>query len=205
MSLRAVIFDLGGVIVRTEHKEPRARLAAELGLTYAELEQLVFGSGAGGSGARASLGQISADQHWRNVAAALGLPPDESARLRTEFFAGDRVDPELVAFIRSLRPGYKTALLSNAWDDLRRWVAEVWRFADAFDHMTISAEAGLAKPDPRIYELTLTALGVQATEAVFVDDFAENVAAARALGMLAVRFTGREQALAELRDHLRGS
>jgi HAD superfamily hydrolase (TIGR01509 family) len=66
----------------------------------------------------------------------------------------------------------------------------------------ISAEVGLAKPDPRIYQLALERLGVDPPEAVFVDDFLRNVEAARAAGLHAVHFKGPEQARAELEQLL---
>ncbi|MGH2621083.1 MAG: HAD-IA family hydrolase, partial [Anaerolineales bacterium] len=69
-----------------------------------------------------------------------------------------------------------------------------WRIADAFDKLIISAEVGLAKPDPRIYRLALEGLGVEAGQAIFVDDFPENLEAAAALGMHPVHFENRTQA-----------
>jgi putative hydrolase of the HAD superfamily len=62
--------------------------------------------------------------------------------------------------------------------------------ADVFDTVVISACEGIAKPAPAIFELTLERADVRADEAVFVDDFRENVAAARQVGMHAVRFRG---------------
>jgi epoxide hydrolase-like predicted phosphatase len=64
--------------------------------------------------------------------------------------------------------------------------------------LIISAEVGLAKPDPRIYQLALEKLGVQAGDSIFLDDFKENVEAARAVGMLAIHFVDPQTAIAEL-------
>ena len=72
--------------------------------------------------------------------------------------------------------------------------------ANAFDVVVISSCEGLMKPDPAIYQLTLERLGVAAEEAVFVDDFRENVAAAQQVGLHATRFRG----LTPLRQWLRG-
>ena len=198
MSLKAVIFDLGGVIVRTEDQGPRTRLAQSLGMTYAELDQFVFHSGPDGSSARATLGQISEDDHWRNVLQALALPESEMPRLRSEFFGGDRVDRELIGLIRSLRPRYKTGLISNAWDGLRAYV-EREGFDDAFDHMVISAEVGMAKPAPDIYHYALDKLGVAAEESVFLDDFSGNVKAARDIGMKTIHFMDPEKGIRQLK------
>lgn len=195
MTIRAVYFDLGGVIARTEKPEPRTRLAHSLGLSYAEMDELVFEND---SSKQASLGLITETQHWQKVAGLLKLPDSEIPRLRAEFFAGDEIDLELVNLMRSLRPAIKVGLISNAWSELRSWIV-AQNFADAFDDMIISAEVGFAKPDPRIYQAALNNLQVLPHESVFLDDMARNVEAARKMGMHAIHFVQPEQAIAELK------
>jgi putative hydrolase of the HAD superfamily len=107
-----------------------------------------------------------------------------------------------VDFLRSLRPRYKTALLSNAWGNLREVLDREWHVLDAFDQVIISAEVGLMKPDERIFSLALERLGVTPGEAVFVDDFAHNVEAARLVGLHAIHFRNAEQARAEVEQLL---
>jgi putative hydrolase of the HAD superfamily len=154
------------------------------------------------SAQQASRGELTVSQHWEAVRQALGLPEAEIDRLSQEFWTGDRLDAELVDYLRSLRPRYRTALLSNAWDDLRGYLTDHWGIADTFDELIISAEVGVTKPDPGIYHLALERLGVEPEEAVFVDDFKENIDAARALSMHAVHFQSRPQALVELESLL---
>ena len=197
-TFRAVYFDLGGVIVRTGDREPRTKLAERLGMTYEELAKAVFENE---SSARASLGAISTEEHWAAVVQRLGLPPAQADIVRQEFFAGDIPDLGLIAFIRSLRPKYRTGLISNAWPDMRAFLVSQ-NIADAFDELIISAEVGIAKPDARIYQLALEKMGVAPAEAVFVDDFARNIAGARAVGMYAIQFTQPDETLEELKQLL---
>lgn len=199
MSIKAVIFDLGGVIVRTEFQAPRERLAERVGLTYEELVMIVFESK---SSQEASIGKITEDEHWKYVARALHRPLKEKDILHKEFFDGDIVDLALVAFIRSLRPRYKTGLISNAWDGLRPYM-EREKFADAFDDLTISAEVGVMKPDAAIFQHALKQLGVKPKEAVFVDDFYENITGCEDLGMIGIHFRSSEQALKDLKKMLK--
>jgi epoxide hydrolase-like predicted phosphatase len=199
MPIKAVIFDLGGVLVRTEDQQPRRLLAERLGLTRQQMYHLIFDSR---SAQQASQGKLTVDQHWEAVRQALGLSEEEFGRIPQEFWAGDRLDTELVAYIRSLRPRYRTALLSNAWDDLRGVLIHEWQIADAFDELIISSEVGMAKPEAGIYELALARLDVAPSEAVFVDDFPRNVAGAQDVGMHAVQFRSSEQVRAELDDLL---
>jgi FMN phosphatase YigB (HAD superfamily) len=200
--IKAIYFDLGGVIVRTEDKEPRAQLGAQFGLTYREIEEVAFGGGPYGTGARASVGAVTEESHWVNVTRVLGLSLDDFSRIRADFFAGDKIDWNIIAFLREARKTYKVGLISNAWDGLRTWIY-TQRFDDAFDHLTISAEVRMAKPMSGIYHHALNALGAKAEEAIFVDDFIENIEAANALGMKAIHFRTAEQALDDVKKLLR--
>jgi len=193
--IRAVIWDLGGVLVRTEDPAPRQGWETRLGLAPRDLARLVFD---GDPGRKAALGQLEVSEIWRWVGDRLHLDPASLDQLRDEFFAGDRLDDGLMRAIRHLRPRRKTALLSNAWPNLRAWVEDNWKIADAFDEIVISAEEGVAKPDPEIYLRTLRRLGVPSPQAVMIDDLERNLESARALGLNTVHFESREACAAEL-------
>ncbi|MEJ2759452.1 MAG: HAD family phosphatase, partial [Anaerolineales bacterium] len=149
-------------------------------------------------GYRSQLGQIDLSEHEANVARVLGFPPEESRTLFTAFFAGDRLDTDLVDFIRTLKKNYTTAVLSNYGSRLRWKITDLWKIGDAFDHLVISSEVGLMKPDPMIYQIALEATGSLPHEAVFIDDAPENVAAAQAVGMHAIRFTTPQATIQQL-------
>ncbi|HUI87616.1 MAG TPA: HAD family phosphatase [Anaerolineales bacterium] len=184
MTLRAIFFDLGGVIVRTEYQAPRERLAERLNMTYEDLGKIVFEAE---TARKASIGEISVEAHWLAVARKLHLPASEAKAIHAEFFAGDVIDRDLLSFIRSLRPRHKTGVISNAWGDLREYIVKN-QFDDAFDTLIISAEIGMMKPEPEVYRLALKQAQVEAAEAAFVDDTPKNVEAADALGMHGILF-----------------
>ncbi len=194
MTIRAVFFDFGGVLVRTEFQAPRQHLSERLGLEYDDVVRIVFESETAG---QASIGTITEDQHWEAVMRRLHLPMSETAAIRDEFFAGDVIDRELLDGLRDLRKTYKIGLISNAWSGLRPWIVSR-KFDDAFDFMVISAEVGVAKPDARIYQYALEQFDVAPAESVFVDDFPVNVEGARLAGMHAILFTAPEPALTQL-------
>ena len=198
MSIRAVFFDLGGVILRTEYQAPRQHLAEKLGMEYDDLVKVVFDSE---SGYKASIGAITPDEHWASVIKRLKRPASEMEAIRHEFFAGDIIDRTLLEFLRSLRGTYKTGLISNAWGDLRDYIVRE-KFDDAFDHMIISAEVGAVKPEAKIYKIALEQAGVQANEAVFVDDFAVNIEGCEKIGMQGIYFEDAESTLLQLRELL---
>ena len=194
MIIRAVLWDLGGVLFRTADRQPRREAAARLGLTYEQLEDLVFNSAIG---TRAQMGQATPDELWESIRQAHRLPPEELFGLQEAFFAGDRLDRDLVEFIRSLRPRYKVGVISNAWSNLGDLLARE-EIAGIFDQVISSAAVGIMKPDPRIYRLALQELAVEAPQAVFIDDNLSNVDGARAVGIHAIRFLDPQQARRDL-------
>jgi epoxide hydrolase-like predicted phosphatase len=199
MTVRAIFFDLGGVIFRTDYQAPREHLAERLNTTYEDLFRIVFDSE---SSTQASVGEMTAQAHWDLVTRRLGRPVSEAKAIRQEFFAGDITDLELIAFIRTLRPRYKTGVISNAWPDTRENLVRE-KIDTAFDAVIISAEVGVMKPDPKIYQIAMEQLGVTPDESIFVDDTAENVDAARALGMTGIRFREPRRALNDLKGFLK--
>lgn len=198
MPIKAIYFDLGGVIVRTEDKTLRTELGQRFGMSYDQIDRFVFGRE---TAKKASIGLISEEQHWRDVARRLGQPESEWQSIADAFFGGDRIDRNLLAFIESVRPALKTGVISNAWDGLRDYMRKNG-FLAPFDEVIVSAEVGIVKPDARIYQLALDKFGLQPAEAVFVDDMPENIAACQALGMQGVQFQTAGQALADVKNLL---
>jgi epoxide hydrolase-like predicted phosphatase len=199
MTLEAVIFDFGGVLVRTEAQSGRQKWEAELGLPEGGLAQTIYWSEAS---YRACLGQVPEESVWQHVSATFGLDAEQLSELRRDFWSDEQLDVELVEFLRQLRPRYKTAILSNAWSGARAAFTQAFELDRVVGEMIISAEEGVAKPDPRIYHIAVERLGVQPEEAVFVDDLAENVEGARAVGMKGIQFKSTTQVIAAVRQYL---
>jgi epoxide hydrolase-like predicted phosphatase len=199
VTIGAVIFDFGGVLVRMVDDRPRLRLAEQLGVPLPKLDHLVFFSD---SAAKASRGEISVRMHWEAVRKALGIRPEDMPGFLEQYWSADEVNWQLLDYIRDLHPHYKVGLLSNAWDDLRQTLHARWDIDGLFDEMIISAEVKLVKPDPRVFHLAVVRLGVHPEEAVFIDDIAENVEAARKEGLIAIQYQETQKTLDELNQYL---
>jgi putative hydrolase of the HAD superfamily len=110
---------------------------------------------------------------------------------------------DLMAGLRG--EGYRMALVTN---NVREWESR-WRALapvdDIFELVIDSAFVGVRKPDPEIYELALTGLGVAGEECLFVDDLERNCAAAGEFGMATVLYRDAQQARAEIRAALNGA
>lgn len=202
--IKALISDFGGVLMRTRTGGSRRALEQRLGLSPNTIEARVFNSDLS---LQAMCGEVSEDELWRALERELDLPRFGMTwqEFQNEFFAEDFLDEELVALIDSVRPGLKTGLISNAWDGLREVLHTRVPIAAAFDVIVISAEEKIAKPAARIYHVALERLGVKADEAIFLDDFSENIQAANALGLIGVHFQSSEQAQQDIRALLDGS
>ena len=197
--IKAVIFDMGGVILRTVDAGEREALAERLGTTRRELEKVLFHSP---TAFKSETGELSVREHWDQALAVFDQPPGCFERFAPDFFGGDVVDPQLIEYIHSLKQKYQTGLLSNAWTETRETMGSRIDFDALFNVSVFSAEVGLRKPDERIYKLILEKMGVEAQEAIFLDDFPENIAAAEALGIQAVQFRDVQQAIKEINQLL---
>jgi epoxide hydrolase-like predicted phosphatase len=183
--IKAVIFDVGGVLVRTMNRRGRDALESRLQLAPGASEHIVFNSE---MGQKAQHGAISTAQLWQWVGEHLQLDAAALQAFQDDFWDGDRMDESLVNWIRGLRPRYQTAIISNANDTLYHILTTLYPMADAFDLIVGSAYEKMMKPDPRIFLLTLERLGVAPHEAVFVDDFPHNIAGAEAVGMVGLHY-----------------
>ena len=198
MAVRAVYFDIGGVLLRTEDPLPRREWERRLGLEAGRLAKLVFENP---TAQRSTIGGAAESEVWQEVGRSLNLSPQHLNELREDFFAGDRWDTDLLALIRGLRPEIRTGVISNTWlgarDVMARWINPA-----TFDTVVFSAEEKYRKPEEKIYRIALGRLGLAPEEAMFFDDFPENVEAARRIGIQASVFPGSQPTIEMLRKLL---
>jgi HAD superfamily hydrolase (TIGR01509 family) len=196
MDMKALFFDVGGVLLRTEDHTGRRLWEEKLGLAAGGAEFAVFNSE---MGRKAQLGGITTEELWAWIGREYHLSPGELTQFRHDFWRGDRVDQELVRLIRRLHGRYPLGIISNYADCLRAELTDDMGIADAFDAIIISAEVGVTKPDAEIFQRALAALDVPADQSVFIDDFAHNIAGAQAVGMHGIHFQLPIDLEAELR------
>ena len=104
----------------------------------------------------------------------------------------------MVTLVHRLHQHYRLVLCSNALDTLRAGLEAQPALLSLFEAVIISAEVGLRKPDPRIFELTARRLGLPLSACLLIDDKARNTAAAQAAGMQVITFVSLEQLRREL-------
>jgi epoxide hydrolase-like predicted phosphatase len=203
-AVEAVVFDFGGVII-TPITRTIGRIAEGLGTSVEVLAPVLMGPFEESSDDhpwhRLERGEIATEELQVLLAphadaAGLALRGDEVELLLAP--AAFEVNEYVLDAVDGLRArGVKVALLTNGIRSFRDRLAEICR-RDRFDVYVDSAWVGMRKPEARIFEHVTELLGVAPSATVFLDDFAGNLAAARAHGWRTIHVTDPRAALAEL-------
>lgn len=144
----------------------------------------------------ADLGRVTEDELFDYLSNLSGEPADDIYR---EFMSYVNVNSEIVDLIIRLKKKYKIVLLSNA---LASWLHKILENNDLyrlFDHMVISGEEGIRKPSEQIYRLALSRAGIDARDAVFIDDNEKNTLAAESVGIHGIVYKDNENLISDLK------
>ena len=195
MAIRAVVFDIGGVLEITPDLGVDRLWEARLGLAAGEMDDRMGDVWTGGS-----LGTLTLEEVHQAIRDRLGLGEQQLAAYMADLWREylGSANTELIEYARRLRPRYRTGILSNSFVGARERERAAYGFEDLVDEIVYSHEVGMAKPDPRIYGLVCTRLKVQPQEMIFLDDADQAVAGAREAGMHAVRYQDNAQAIEEI-------
>ncbi|MEA2476466.1 MAG: hypothetical protein QOC87_665 [Actinomycetota bacterium] len=197
----ALIVDFGGVLT-TPLQDAFIAFAMSSGIELQDLVRAALKAYAGESDSLVTdleTGRIPENEFGREFARRLseetGVQID-SEGIVDRLFSGMRLEESMLAALGSVREaGFKTAMLSNSWS-LDHYPREV--LDPLLDVAIISAEVGMRKPDPEIYALTTSKLGVSPDRCVFVDDHPGHLEAAREAGMTTVLHRSPAQTISEL-------
>lgn len=184
--IKAVIFDCFGVLYVPKSDYIYQSLLANPSEHHDEIRDLV---------AQDEYGLIDDETLFEGIAKLTGTPLDKVKRSLVDGFVRS---PRLVEYMESLRPRYKVAMLSNLGSDSVVKFFTPGERKELFDATIISGEVGMIKPHPEIYEYACQQLGVDVSEAVFVDDAEENCLGAREAGLQAIRYASLTQTIEDL-------
>jgi putative hydrolase of the HAD superfamily len=198
MAIKAVFFDVGGVLeIAPALRDFRvfASWEARLGLSPGEIMSRSSCVWAGGRTGRLSEAEVSSA-----LAGCLGWSADQVTAFMSGFWAEylGSLNDDLARYFRDLRPRYRTGIISNSFAGAREREQAAYRLGELTDLIVYSHEAGVCKPDQRIYRLACEMLGVRPEEAIFLDDQDTCVTAARDVGMHAVSYAGNADAIAAI-------
>lgn len=180
--MKAVIFDLGSVLVHYDHETTLRELSR---ISQADLIQIRAWSAA--VSVRVSTGKIDGRALYQHLVEETGTNAGYQ-QFVSALCRSQRRNEEGLAYARQLqqRAGVTVGAISNTNEIHAQWMFEHVPELQAFDAVILSHQVGLLKPDPAIYHLALDRLQVRPSQAFFVDDQPQNVAAARKTGMAGV-------------------
>jgi putative hydrolase of the HAD superfamily len=146
------------------------------------------------------IGTITEDDAHQEIIDRLGLDRQQLAAFMADIWRQylGTANTELIEYVRRLRPRYRTGILSNSFTGAREREQAAYGFEDLVDEIVYSHEAGMSKPDPRIYALICARLDIHPHETVFLDDAGRCVDGARDAGIHAVRYQDNAQAIEEI-------
>ena len=200
---KAVFIDFGGVLYKSPSPRSITRLLRLFGVTDLGPMSLLNASPLESQWvADLWTGKIPEHTVWEDMGRRWRMHPRVLAFLRRSGHRPRYLDRTLAGYIAGLRPHYRTAILTNAGTDFRKTFGAAYRLDQKVDRLIISAEEGLAKPDPAIFLHAAAQMGVSAQESIFIDDRAENVEGACQAGMEAFLFESSEQTITRLKTLL---
>jgi putative hydrolase of the HAD superfamily len=199
--IKAVLFDYGMVLSAPPDPAAWSRMRTITGLSEEILHREYWAHRHA-----YDRGDLSGEAYWHKAAAGAGiaLPPDQLAKLLTaDVDYWSTLNVPMLAWAHSLqRAGIPTGILSNMPDAMERGLRSRHRWIESFDHHTWSHSLKLAKPELAIYLHAAEGLHTPTANILFLDDKAENIAAALAVGMQAIQYTTHQAFEQEM--HTRG-
>jgi putative hydrolase of the HAD superfamily len=196
-----VVFDFAGVLFHWRPHELLARLLPERAPTPQAAREFVetFFEGFGGDWGEFDRGTLAAAELAARIAQRVGLSVRDARRVIDAVPGELRPLPASVALLRRLHVnGCELYYLSNMPEPYAQHLEATHDFIALFKHGVFSARARLVKPEPEIFAHATALFGINGAAAVFIDDVADNVRAARAAGWNAIHFEDANQCEREL-------
>lgn len=195
MAIRAIVFDIGGVLEMTPNLGIDGQWEEKLNLKPGELNERLVDVWRGGS-----IGMITIEQVHKDIAEIMNWEQNQVNEFMDDVWREylGTLNVELVQYFRSLRPKFQTAIISNSFVGAREKEAEHYHFDTICDFIIYSHEVGVSKPDPRIFALACERLCLQPHEIIFVDDHTEVYASAKEMGIHCIEFKDTAQTIADI-------
>ena len=185
--IKAIIFDCFGVLLGNAYKTHLMEVEREDPERAKEIRAINHAS---------DMGILSREETAEHISALFGMDTDEFLAEQNQVEVPNR---QLLEYIAELKKDYKVALLSNISSRERLSIRFVnGELESYFDTVVASGDEGYVKPQPEIYQIAATRLGVNPNECVMIDDILEFCEGARAVGMQAIQFQTNHQCITDL-------
>lgn len=187
MTIKAIVFDIGGVLVKKIYRKLIEEISSRYNIDLEELKSFASPEWK----EKTMQGKITEAEHFEHIAKHFNI------LLTKEQAEKDLRKIEIIndvwLIINKLEGKYKLAILSDQGKLGAKIREEALQLSKRFDPILYSCDVGVNKPDPKIFKLFLEKINLPANECIFIDDFEENIEAARKEGMEAILFKDPEQ------------
>ncbi len=200
MTIKTIIFDLGGVVIDLDFSIFYNKIISQSPLENPKTPiMLEFFRQIGNY----SKGKINDDEFYQFACNLLQVSTLE----KLDFFNAfnsiiSGFDHEVIELIKELRSKYRYKLIALSNINYSHWnyvLNKNWDFIEFFDELILSHEINLNKPDPKIFEYAIKKAGCEPEEIVFIDDGLNNIRSAQVFGIKGIKFTDIEELIEELK------
>jgi glucose-1-phosphatase len=188
--IKAIIFDLGGVIQGLDWSPiVNSLLDLKGDLSISEYKSAFYYDRKNNFDLYA-VGKMSKDDFWGMVASKLGIGNKNIGRLSQTFeLIYSFINNELLDLLKTLKPNYKIFALSNACPEIENKVIKDNRYVHLFDKFYFSHNMGLKKPNKEAYLKVTNENNLKPEECVFVDNDVSNIHGANDVGMKSILYS----------------
>jgi len=196
-TIKAVVFDVGGVLIENPWNHMMGHFASVLQIEKEKLEMTLLEKFD-----EFERNHISEEVMWNHIMTRHNLGPKNVKGLWLKGLKKVfQEKQEMMRVVKQLKQKqYKVAILSNTEHPIAPFLEE--RYKQHFHSIILSPRVGLTKPQKEIYEYTLVQLGHHAHETLFIDDKKENIEGAKIAGMHAIHYTTHDVFLEELSHYV---
>jgi epoxide hydrolase-like predicted phosphatase len=190
--IKAIIFDVGGTYMDGSFIDfvNKSYAILDIKKTFTAKEEIVFDE-------NLNRGTVTHDECFKNFF-AVPISRDEMKKIKKIWTTTWKPSKKMLDLIKKLKKNYILAILSNS-DSFNSKKYQTKGWYKFFDHLILSHEVGVIKPEKKIYKLLLKKLNLVANECLFIDDQAKVLKPANELGMQTIHFESLEKLTKELK------
>ena len=200
MTIKAIVFDLGGVLLDLDFSNFYNRIITQSPLNKPQTPIMLEFFRQSDIYHQGNMSDKEFYQLACDLLQVCELNQSEFFDAFNSIISG--FNPDVVEIIKQIRDNgrYKLLALSNVnashWDYIQK---KKWEFIDYFDELILSHEIHLIKPDPKVFNYTIQVVGCKPKQIVFIDDGLNNVRSARELGIIGIKYTNQDELIEELK------
>lgn len=187
--IQAILLDWGGVFTSPrKDTSPTKALEKSLGIPENTLSKRLYDNE---YWTKAQIGEISDEEFWRLTLRQFNIFDDTGiSGFKARLFEGEnaRLRMGMINLVKQLKRHYTVALLTNADSIFRPLLKTKFHVDRLFNHVIISAEVGIAKPDPDIFRKACQIVAARPQECIFVDDSLTNIQSAKGIGLYSIQY-----------------